>query len=202
MDYEKLEDIWNTDHSDSNYFNKSIRPEINNIINQKSGDLMEKLKRKILTETILTIALIAVVLITTRENATLYPMLMGVSALVIVSLLPYYKLWSQMNVVQELDIMKSMDLRIKIVKSFIKSLKRFVWVVTSLAMLLGLWLVLFESGKYDMGAISYEPIIVIGLATLAIVFAIAGILNKIYIPKQYGTAINDLIDMKKELEAT
>lgn len=197
-----FDSVWESSDERANEFYRSVEPKILKMAQQKSSDILAKLRRNIINEWVLSS--IAFIYIAYALYGYPYYALIMITAVVgsLIYAIPYINVLKEMKEVSTQNTVDFIKSNIKILDTFIKKLKLFTWATMPIALIFGFLLGISEGGKFDKMIPSNIMEALILISVFGVVFAVfAWLIFKQYIPSLYGNRKAEMEELLRSLES-
>ncbi len=193
-----LNSVWkDSDEKASEYFS-TIEPKILEMATKKSQSIAAKLKRKILIEWAAALGLITYIFIQYADTPLLPWLIIATIVIFIINWIPYGKLLKSMKEAPTENILKSTEIQVGVMDSFIKRLKLYTALLMPLGFLLGLFLKIDIKGEVE--GIPWEFILTLLGIGIVLCTLITLATFKWYIPAIYGKTRDEYAELLKDLK--
>ena len=187
-----LNDAWkNTDEQAEEYYSQ-IKSEIMELAQKRSESILDKLKKTILWEWAATIPILIGFLFFYKKNPYYWG---GAAALILVLILtaiPYYKMWKELNNTPTQNMVACLKTYIKILDGFIQRVKKLMRYFLPIGFISGLLFSIESGATFDLSKIEWGKLGVIVAFSAVFIGGIYAFMFKYYLPKLYGNPKKEL----------
>ncbi|MGB3180442.1 MAG: hypothetical protein WBB45_03580 [Cyclobacteriaceae bacterium] len=195
MNDDELLDLWKAGGKTSQKYYEHIRPEIMEKANTQSNDILNKVRKNIIAETIASVVVAIIMPFFFYHNtAFFFTMLVATAAALAYSLYINRNYLRRIRSVNTHNIIEGLKSRIEILSDYVSRIKRSLYILTPVGFYLGFAFAISEEGAFNAQRFS-----VLVVATSPALFLILW-LGKRYIGRLYGRHLTSLQKTAKQFQ--
>ena len=195
-----LNDAWKNSDKQAEEYYSQIKSEVMELAQKKSESILDNLKRAIIWEWIATFIIVIITLILCRDNPNFWRGVIGCVVLLIITAVPYFRLWSELKRTPTQDMVTCIQSYIKILNSFIQRIKHFFLFMLPVGFFVGLYIVMEDGATFDIAKIQWDKLAFYFVFAAGLISTLFWFLNKYYMPNLYGKTKNEFQDILESLK--
>ena len=194
-----LNDIWKKGDQKSESFFDGIEPELESLVQQRSSDLITKIKRNIWLEIIASALFLPIIFLVDNNTPKLEFIIVFFLVISVVILFPYVSFFRNLKQIQTKDVLNNLKAKRDILQLFMLRLKVLFRIFFPISFIVGLYIGFGKGKGAEVSILDPTFLLIAGIFLIGLPIY-DWLVNKAYYYHLYGKHIEEYEEIIKNLE--